>query len=147
VDAPVDDGDGALADAEVPKGSETVLLVEDEANLREIVRESLESAGYTVVPARDGLEALAICGDQGRTIDLLLTDVVMPRMSGRELANRLQSSRPRTAILYMSGYTDDAVIRNGVLAEDMAFIHKPFTIAALAQRVREVLDRPGFPGR
>jgi PAS domain S-box-containing protein len=145
VDAPTDDRGEAPADAHVPGGCETVLLAEDEASLREIVRESLESAGYTVLAARDGTEALEICERSGTRIDLVLTDVVMPRMSGRELTDRLRSSRPDAAILYMSGYTDDAVVLNGVRAEDMAFVQKPFTTATLARRVREVLDRRSPP--
>jgi CheY-like chemotaxis protein len=145
VDAPRDDRDETSADADAPGGCETVLLVEDEASLREIVRESLESAGYTVLPAVDGTEALEICETSSARIDLVLTDVVMPRMSGRELTDRLRSTRPDTAILYMSGYTDDAVVLNGVLAEDMAFVQKPFSTATLACRVREVLDRRILP--
>jgi two-component system cell cycle sensor histidine kinase/response regulator CckA len=140
VDAPAEDTDEP-DEVVAPRGSETVLLVEDEASLREIVRESLESSGYVVLSARDGEEAVDMCADRDLTIHLVLTDVVMPRMSGRELADRLRATRPDTAILYMSGYTDDAVVRHGVLAADMAFVHKPFTIEALARRVRAVLDR------
>jgi len=140
VDAPVADADEPGVETDVPRGSETVLLVEDETSLREIVRESLESSGYVVLSARDGAEAMEMCADRDLTIHLVLTDVVMPRMSGRELADRLRATRPDIAILYMSGYTDDAVLRHGVLAEDMAFVHKPFTGAVLARRVRDVLD-------
>jgi two-component system cell cycle sensor histidine kinase/response regulator CckA len=145
VDAPTDERGGAPADADLPGGCETVLLVEDEASLREIVRESLESSGYVVLSARDGEEAVDMCADRDLTIHLVLTDVVMPRMSGRELADRLRATRPDTAILYMSGYTDDAVVLNGVLAEDMAFVQKPFTTVTLARRVREILDRQNPP--
>jgi PAS domain S-box-containing protein len=130
------------SDREVPRGSETVLLVEDESNLREIVCESLESAGYAVLRARDGADALEIGRAHPGKIHLVLTDVVMPRMSGRELADRLRSSRPDVAVLFMSGYTDDAVVRHGVLVDEMPFVHKPFTIQALAAKVRQVLDQP-----
>jgi two-component system, cell cycle sensor histidine kinase and response regulator CckA len=141
VDAPAEDADASAVEAEVPRGGETLLLVEDETSLREIVRESLESCGYHILSAKDGSEALDICAARGAAIDLMLTDVVMPGMSGRELADRLRVSRPDIAVLYMSGYTDDAVVRHGLLAEDMALVQKPFRAAALARRVREVLDK------
>jgi hypothetical protein len=131
----------APAEIELPRGSETVLLVEDEASLRKLVRECLEASGYTVLEASHGTAALERSERHPGRIDLLMTDVVMPGMSGRELAERLRASRPEIRILYMSGYTDDAVVLHGVLAEDMAFLQKPFTAAELAGRVREVLDR------
>jgi len=134
VDAPVP------LTAELPRGSETVLLVEDEASLRSLVRECLETSGYTVVEARHGGEALEIAEREGLPLHLLMTDVVMPEMSGRELAERLGSRRAQLRVLYMSGYTDDAVIRHGVLSQQMAFLQKPFTAATLARKVREVLD-------
>jgi signal transduction histidine kinase/ActR/RegA family two-component response regulator len=126
--------------AELPRGSETVLLVEDEAALRNLVRECLETSGYTVVEARHGGEALEIAERHRFPLHLLMTDVVMPGMSGRELAERLASRRAELRVLYMSGYTDDAVIRHGVLSQQMAFLQKPFTAEALARKVREVLD-------
>jgi len=129
------------AQVELPRGSETILLVEDEASLRELVRECLEAAGYKVIEASHGTAALEAGERHPGRIDLLMTDVVMPGMSGRELAERLRASRPELRTLYMSGYTDDAVVLHGVLAEDMAFLQKPFTAAELARRVREVLDR------
>jgi PAS domain S-box-containing protein len=124
------------------RGLETILLVEDEGSLRELVRECLEATGYSVLEARHGAEALEICERRPAPIHLLMTDVVMPGMSGRELAERLRASRPEIRILYMSGYTDDAVVLHGVLAEDMAFLQKPFTVESLARTVRDVLDRP-----
>ena len=134
-------GAPAPAEADLPTGSETILLVEDEASLRELVGECLEASGYKVVEASHGMAALE-AGERHRgRIDLLLTDVVMPGMSGRELAERLRGSRPEIRTLYMSGYTDDAVVLHGILAEDMAFLQKPFTAADLARRVRAVLDR------
>ncbi|HXB55915.1 MAG TPA: response regulator [Vicinamibacteria bacterium] len=128
------------AEGELPRGSETILLVEDEASLRGFVRECLEAAGYTVLEARHGVEALKISQRHPAPVHLLLTDVVMPLMSGRELAQEIRASRPEVRVLYMSGYTDDAVVLHGVLAADMAFLQKPFTAEMLARRVREVLD-------
>jgi two-component system cell cycle sensor histidine kinase/response regulator CckA len=127
---------------ELPRGSETILLVEDEASLRELVRECLEASGYKMLEASHGTAALEVGERHPGRIDLLMTDVVMPGMSGRELAEHLRASRPEIRTLYMSGYTDDAVVLHGVLAEDMAFLQKPFTAAQLARQVREVLDRP-----
>jgi PAS domain S-box-containing protein len=128
--------------AQLPRGSETIVLVEDEASLRELVRECLEATGYTVLEARHGADALEICEHHEGPIHLLVTDVVMPEMSGRELGERVRAVRPGTHVLYMSGYTDDAVVLHGVLAEDMAFLQKPFTAEALARKVRELLDQP-----
>jgi two-component system cell cycle sensor histidine kinase/response regulator CckA len=129
------------ATAEGPKGAETVLLVEDETSLRSLVRECLETSGYTVLEARHAEHALAIAGSHPAAIDLLITDVVMPVMSGRELARRVAVSRPGMKVLYMSGYTDDAVVLHGVLAADVAFLQKPFTTEALARKLRAVLDQ------
>jgi signal transduction histidine kinase/CheY-like chemotaxis protein len=121
-------------------GRETILLVEDEEGVRELARDILRANGYTVFEARNGNEALLISERHQGPLDLLLTDVVMPRMSGRELAERLGPLRPDLSVLYMSGYTDDAVIRHGVLGAGTAFLQKPFAPAALVQRVRESLD-------
>ena len=120
-------------------GSETVLLVEDETSLRDIVCQSLEASGYRVLSAASGAEALALNRAESR-VDLLITDVVMPGMGGRHLAESLTSERPGLRVLYMSGYTDDAVVRHGVLSHQVAFLQKPFTNRALAEKVREVLD-------
>jgi signal transduction histidine kinase/CheY-like chemotaxis protein len=122
-------------------GTETSLLVEDEDGVRELARDILRSSGYTVLEGRNGAEGLLLGERHQGALDLLLTDVVMPRMSGRELAERMVSLRPELSVLYMSGYTDDAVIRHGVLGSDTAFLQKPFTPAALVQRVRETLDQ------
>jgi two-component system, cell cycle sensor histidine kinase and response regulator CckA len=129
------------AATDLPRGSETILLVEDEANVRELLRECLDALGYTVLEARGGAEALALSRAHGTPIHLLITDVVMPQMSGRELAKRLLASRPEARVLYISGYTDDAVVIQEGLTEDMAFLQKPFTIERLSRKVREVLDR------
>jgi CheY-like chemotaxis protein len=120
-------------------GSETILLVEDEAIVRRLVQQVLRMNGYTVLEAGQGADALQLCEQREQTIDLLLTDVVMPGMCGRELAERAAAVRPDMKVLFMSGYTDDVVVRHGVLDADIAFIQKPFTPAALTQKVRDVL--------
>ena len=121
-------------------GSETILLVEDEDDVRELTREILEMAGYTVLEAAPGDEALRLCRDSARPIDLLLTDVVMPQMSGPELARRILELRPRTKVVYMSGYPDDALGHHGVLDPDIILLPKPFTRESLMQHVRRALD-------
>jgi CheY-like chemotaxis protein len=121
-------------------GSETVLLVEDESSVRALAAEVLERHGYRVVAAENGERALELADARDGPIHLLLTDVVMPRMSGRELAEKLLVSRPDTKVLFMSGYTDDAIVQHGVLEEGTEFLQKPFTRDALTVRVREVLD-------
>lgn len=123
------------------RGSETILLVEDETQVRNLTRKILQENGYTVLEARHGEEALELCQQNEGPIHLLLTDVVMPGgMSGRELAERLLSLRPEIKVLYMSGYTDNAIIHHGVLDAGTAFIQKPFDPNALAHKVRAVLD-------
>ena len=123
-----------------PTGSETILLVEDEAALRRLSRRILAQFGYTVIEAADGEDALRLAEQYRGTIHLVLTDVVMPRMSGRDLAEYVLGSHPESRILYMSGYTDDAVVQRGVQAHEVALLRKPFTPYALVARVREVLD-------
>jgi two-component system cell cycle sensor histidine kinase/response regulator CckA len=121
-------------------GSETLLLVEDNAGLRKLATRFLEPAGYTVLPAPAGGEAMHVAEHHDGPIHLMLTDVVMPGMSGRQLADRLAEGRPAMKVLYMSGYTDDTIVRHGLLDEKVRFIQKPFTAAALLKKVREVLD-------
>jgi CheY-like chemotaxis protein len=122
-------------------GTETVLLVEDELSLRKLSRHLLELCGYSVLEAENGTDALKVSQEHNqRAIDLLLTDVVMPGMSGRVLADQLTRERPKTRVLYMSGYTGQTVGEHGVLAEGSFFLPKPFTREALARKVREALD-------
>jgi two-component system, cell cycle sensor histidine kinase and response regulator CckA len=122
-----------------PGGVETILLVEDGPDVLELTRASLVSRGYSVLTASDGEQALKIVAGHPAHIHLLVTDVVMPRMSGRELAEKLTHDRPGLKVLYMSGYTDDAVVRHGVLKSGVAFLQKPFTPIVLARKVRELL--------
>jgi CheY-like chemotaxis protein len=133
--------ESALAAPEGMVGSECILVVEDEEIVRELAREVLRGCGYTVLVARQGLEALRVCEEYIGTIHLVMTDVVMPEMSGRELVQRLALLRPGVKLLYMSGYTDEALQRQGVHGEGITLLHKPFTPGALARQVREVLDR------
>jgi len=120
-------------------GSETVLLVEDEESVRELVRETLKSKGYSVMEAPDGIQGMKVAESFDGKIDILITDVAMPGMSGHELAKRVAASRPGIKILFLSGYTEDAIIHEGVLDPGTAFLQKPFTLQALARKVREVL--------
>jgi PAS domain S-box-containing protein len=120
---------------------ETILVVEDEANLRRLTRQFLENRGYTVLDAADGAAAVQICVAHQGTIHLLLTDVIMPGMNGRELAKRVAEIRPNTKVLYMSGYTENAIGHNGTLDAGIKLLQKPFTLQALQAKVREVLDQ------
>jgi PAS domain S-box-containing protein len=130
---------------EVPTGSETVLLVEDDENVRNLVTRVLTGFGYKVLVAAGGGEALAIVSDPDTHIDVVITDVVMPGINGRELIEQLVETRPGMASLLMSGYTDDEVLRRGVLRGETAFLQKPFTGAQLARKIRAVLNRAVVP--
>ena len=130
----------------VPRGDETVLIVEDDAALRALAARVLESTGYKVLLARNGVEALALCAGYDGRIDLVASDVVMPEMSGRPLVEKLAETRAETRVLFMSGYTDDDVMRRGVLDGRTAFIQKPFTAIQFATKVRDVLDQPRRAG-
>jgi len=132
----------AVARVDLPRGTETVLLVEDAAAVRAVAGQVLQRQGYRVLEASDGEDALHLAARYQGTIDLVLTDVVMPRAGGRELAERLLTVRPDTRVLYMSGYTDDSVVRHGILEGGVAYLQKPFSPEGLARKVREVLDAP-----
>jgi CheY-like chemotaxis protein len=125
------------------RGCETILVVEDQEGVRTLVCEVLRKNGYTVLPARDGREALMLAERNGGRIDLVVTDVVMPQMGGRELAKMLASFRPEIKVLYMSGYVDKEISQKEI--SGLAFIHKPFTPDALAQKIREVLENNEKP--
>jgi CheY-like chemotaxis protein len=126
----------------VTTGTETILLAEDHDDVRSVTRDILVASGYTVLEARNGPDAIQIAQAASGPIDLLVTDVVMPQLSGWELAKRLEESRPGLKVLYMSGHTDDALVRHGIFAAHVAFLSKPFRPEVLAQKVREVLDAP-----
>ncbi len=130
----------AATPAAAKRGTETVLLAEDEAPVRAVARQVLERHGYTVLEAPSAEAALDVARHYSGAIHLLLTDVVMPGMSGHDLAKRLAALRPEVRVVYMSGYTDDAITRHGVLEPGLAFVQKPFTPDAIARKVREVLD-------
>jgi len=136
----LDKAPGDMDRARIPPGTETILLVEDEETVRGLVSNVLAGGGYRVLVASHSEEAFQVSGQYEGTIHLMVADVVMPRMSGRELAERLASSRPKMKVLYISGYTDDAVVRHGVLTEGTAFLQKPFTPEVLLRKVRDVLE-------
>jgi CheY-like chemotaxis protein len=127
--------------AALPRGTETILLAEDDDTVRRLARRVLEGQGYTVLAASHPDEALSLCAQHSQPIDLLVTDVVMPGMGGRDLAASLAASRPGLRVLYVSGYMDDAIAHHGVLDPGIAFLPKPFTATTLAHRVRKVLDQ------
>jgi signal transduction histidine kinase len=124
----------------IPRGSETILVVEDEEKVLKLTVQILRGQGYAVLEAPHGDDALLVCEQHEGPIHLMLTDVVMPNMSGLELAKRLKAFHPEMKVLYMSGYTDNAIVHHGVLEKGMNYIQKPFTIEGLARKVREVLD-------
>jgi len=129
----------------VSRGHETVLLVEDDDAVRALAAEILTQQGYTVLEAKNGPEALRLCQGHSGPLDLLATDVVMPRMSGLRLADRLRAVRPQVKVLFISGYPDEALGEHGVQASDIVLLQKPFAPATLSRKVREVLDRPVSP--
>lgn len=122
------------------RGTETVLLVEDETAVLQLAVRVLERKGYSVLTARDGLEGQTVANGHKGRIHLLLTDVVMPHASGKELAEKLLATRPDLKVLYMSGYTDNSIVHHGMLDKGTHFLEKPFSVNALAQKVRQVLD-------
>jgi CheY-like chemotaxis protein len=122
------------------RGDETILLVEDDEAVRQVTLAMLEGSGYTIIEASNGAEAFRISEEHEGNIDLLLTDVVMPGMSGRELADQIERDHPGIRVLFMSGYTDNAIHHHGVLEPGTAFIEKPFSQASLTRKIRDVLD-------
>jgi DNA-binding response OmpR family regulator len=124
-----------------PTGSETILLIEDEGGVRQLVEATLTRAGYTVLPASHPAEALRIAANPDQHIDLLLTDVVMPDRNGASLSREIRQGRPGLRVLFMSGFADEAIERHGVFTEGTVFLQKPFTVSDLACKVRQVLDQ------
>jgi CheY-like chemotaxis protein len=125
-----------------PRGSETIMLVDDDEGVRAIARRILQRAGYAVLSAPDGVDAMRMISEAGGGVDLLLTDVVMPGLGGRDLVAHVRDTYPDLRVLFVSGYTEEGVRRHGVLDTESAFLEKPFTAERLAQKVREVLDTP-----
>ncbi len=123
-------------------GNETILLVEDDAGVRQLAQTILTSAGYTVLTAEDAAQATSLCKAYSCPVHLLLTDVVMPGVGGRELAREVTARKPEARVLYMSGYAVNAIVHHGVLDADTFFLAKPLTPALLLLKVREVLDKP-----
>jgi signal transduction histidine kinase/CheY-like chemotaxis protein len=140
MDEPLDERVERMVEKELPRGDETILLVEDDKEVRMLAMRILKTQGYRVLEASHGGDALQVLKEREGSIHLLLTDVVMPEMSGRELANRLIPFHPKMKVLYMSGYTDSAIVHHGVLDKGVNYIQKPFTVDGLARKVREVLD-------
>jgi len=141
VDQPVDLFEAVPASSKAPSGTETILLTEDERDVREVAREFLESGGYTVIEARDGIEALGLVEKHEGAIDLLITDMVMPRMTGQELAARLKEQRPRLRMLYMSGYSERAAADSLRAEPGVRLLAKPFSRSALLRTVHELLKK------
>jgi two-component system, cell cycle sensor histidine kinase and response regulator CckA len=133
--------------ARLPRGSETILLVDDDEGVRAVARRILQRAGYTVLSAPDGVEAIRLMGEPGRNVHLLVTDVVMPGIGGRDLVRYVRDTCPDLRVLFVSGYTEEGIRRHGVLDTGSAFLEKPFTAERLAQKVREVLDTPRATSR
>jgi PAS domain S-box-containing protein len=131
----------------LPRGTETILMVEDDPALREMASTLLQRLGYTIVAAANGIEALSVLQQRnGGSVDLLFTDIVMPHLNGRELADRLLAFSPRTRILFTSAYAEQAMIHQGVLSSGTTLLQKPYAPSALAQQIRKVLDEPGVSG-
>ena len=131
----------AAPEVKLARGHETILLVEDEVTLRGLVKQYLQNQGYTILEATDGAAAIRIAAEYPNPIHLLLTDVIMPGMNGREVASRVSAARPEVKVLYVSGYTENAIGHNGLLEEGITLLQKPFTLPTLKAKVREMLDQ------
>jgi DNA-binding NtrC family response regulator len=127
--------------ADIPRGTESILLVEDEEGVRELTQRILKEQGYKVTCAKSGDQAFSLCGQMEKAADMVVTDVVMPNMSGPELVEKVRARWPNVKVIYMSGYTPNAIVHNGVLDPEIPYLQKPFQAAQLARKVREVLDR------
>jgi CheY-like chemotaxis protein len=141
VDQPVDRLSPVAPSSDAPRGHETILLTEDEQDVREVAREFLESGGYTVIEARDGLEAMRLVEKHQGAIDLLITDMVMPGMPGQELASRLRERCPELRMLYMSGYSERAAAESMQGDPSVRLLAKPFSRSALLRTVHELLKK------
>jgi CheY-like chemotaxis protein len=141
VDEPLEEIRKEVLKKELPRGNETILIVEDEEEVRKLAGKILERQGYKILETFNGDDALVACERSRSPIHLMLADVVMPGMSGSELAKLLKPLYPEIKILYMSGYTDDSIVRHGVLEKGVNYIQKPFTMEGLARKVREVLEQ------
>jgi two-component system, cell cycle sensor histidine kinase and response regulator CckA len=142
VDQPEDKGSLPLAFSEAPRGTETILLAEDEQDVREVAREFLESGGYTVIEAHNGAEALRLAAEHGTAVDLLVTDMVMPGMTGKELAGRLQHQHSGLGVIYMSGYSEQTAAETTQVDASMRLLTKPFSRGSILRAVREALNIP-----
>src|SRR5438552_1106128 len=140
IEQPAEAVEPGKAREQLPCGSETILLVEDEAGVRTLAKTILQTQGYTVLDAAQGKDAFLLSGQHEGLIHLMVTDMVMPEMSGPEVAERLKPLRPNMKVLFMSGFTDKAMVHQGELDPGMAFLQKPFTPQTLTRKVREVLD-------
>ena len=129
-----------FVEPELPKGNETILLVEDEVLVRSLVSKFLHSQGYRVLSTARGSDALRLAAEQSTSIDLLLSDVVLPNMNGRQIYERLALTIPKLRVLFMSGYTENIIAPHGVLEGGFCFLQKPFSLKELARKVREALD-------
>jgi CheY-like chemotaxis protein len=141
VNEPLEEMRKEVLKEELPHGNETILIVEDEEEVRKLISKLLERQGYAVLETSNGEEARLACERRKGPIHLMLVDVIMPGMSGSELAKALKPLYPEIKILYMSGYTDDAIVRHGVLEKGVNYIQKPLTLEGLARKVRDVLDK------